>query len=90
MTLSLLAACFALPISLKAVQISLESFYNRIAFPWHLIAAAVLATVAIAFVSIISQTLKVARRNPIERNRTEKKQQYITGTIIIKNETSHD
>ena len=71
MTLSLLAACFALPISLKAVQISLESFYNRIAFPWHLIAAAVLATVAIAFVSIISQTLKVARRNPIESIRTE-------------------
>lgn len=71
MMLSLLAACFALPISMKAVQISLESFYNRIAFPWHLIAAAVLATVVIAFVSIISQTLKVARRNPIENIRTE-------------------
>ncbi len=71
MTLSLLAACFALPISLKAVQISLESFYNRIAFPWHLIAAAVLATIVIAFVSIISQTLKVARRNPIKSIRTE-------------------
>lgn len=71
MTLSLLAACFALPISLKAVQISLESFYNRIAFPWHLIAAAVLATIIIAFVSIISQTLKVARRNPIKSIRME-------------------
>lgn len=71
MMLSLLAACFALPISLKAVQISLESFYNRIAFPWHLIAAAVLATIVIAFVSIISQTLKVARRNPIKSIRTE-------------------
>ena len=71
MTFSLLAACFALPISLKAVQISLESFYNRIAFPWHLIAAAVLATIVIAFVSIISQTLKVARRNPIKSIRTE-------------------
>ena len=71
MTLSLLAACFALPISMKAVQISLESFYNRIAFPWHLIAVAVLATVVIAFVSIISQTLKVAHRNPIKSIRTE-------------------
>ena len=71
MMLSLLAACFALPISLKAVQISLESFYNRIAFPWHLIAAAVLATIVIAFVSIISQTLKVALRNPIKSIRTE-------------------
>lgn len=71
MTLSLLAACFALPISVKAVQISLESFYNRIAFPWYLITAAVLATIAIAFVSIIRQTLKVARRNPIESIRTE-------------------
>ncbi|WP_455624200.1 FtsX-like permease family protein [Parabacteroides sp.] len=71
MALSLLAACFALPISVKAVQISLESFYNRIAFPWYLITAAVLATLAIAFVSIIGQTLKVARRNPIESIRTE-------------------
>lgn len=71
MALSLLAACFALPISVKAVQISLESFYNRIAFPWYLITAAVLATIAIAFVSIIGQTLKVARRNPIKSIRTE-------------------
>lgn len=71
MAFSLLAACFALPISVKLVQISLESFYNRIAFPWHLIAIAVLATIAIAFVSIIGQTLKVARRNPIESIRTE-------------------
>ena len=71
MALSLLAACFALPISVKAVQISLESFYNRIAFPWYLITAAVLATIAIAFVSIIGQTLKVARRNPIKSIRTD-------------------
>ncbi|WP_165155598.1 FtsX-like permease family protein [Parabacteroides sp. ZJ-118] len=71
MTLSLLAACIALPFSLKAVQVSLEPFYNRIAFPWHLIAAAVLATIAIAFLSIIGQTLRVARRNPIESIRTE-------------------
>ena len=71
MALSLLAACFALPISVKTVQISLESFYNRIAFPWYLITAAVLATIAIAFVSIIGQTLKVARRNPIKSIRTE-------------------
>ena len=71
MALSLLAACFALPISVKAVQISLESFYNRIAFPWYLITAAVLATIAIAFVSIIGQTLKVALRNPIKSIRTE-------------------
>ena len=74
MALSLLAACFALPISVsgvKAVQISLESFYNRIAFPWYLITAAVLAIIAIAFVSIIGQTLKVARRNPIKSIRTE-------------------
>lgn len=71
MALSLLAACFALPTSVKAVQISLESFYNCIAFPWYLITAAVLATIAIAFVSIIGQTLKVARRNPIKSIRTE-------------------
>lgn len=69
--LSLIAACFALPISVKVVQISLESFYNRIAFPWHLIATAALATIMIAFLSIIGQTLKVARRNPIESIRTE-------------------
>ena len=44
---------------------------DRIAFPWYLITAAVLATIAIAFVSIIGQTLKVARRNPIKSIRTE-------------------
>lgn len=71
MALSLLAACFALPLSIKAVQTGLEPFYNRIAFPWHLIAIAVLTTVGIAIVSIIGQTLKVARRNPIESIRTE-------------------
>lgn len=71
MALSLLAACFALPLSIKAVQTCLESFYNRIAFPWHLIALAVLTTVGIEFVSIIGQTLKVARRNPIDSIRNE-------------------
>ena len=71
MALSLLAACFALPLSIKAVQTGLEPFSNRIAFPWHLIAVAVLTTVGIAIVSISGQTLKVARRNPIESIRTE-------------------
>ena len=70
MMLSLLAACFALPIGMKAVQISLESFYNRIAFPWHLIAAAVLATVVIAFVSIISQTLKAVSYTHLRAHET--------------------
>lgn len=71
MMLSLLAACFAFPISLKVVQISLEPFYNRIAFPWYLLIAAVVSTVVISFLAIIGQTLKVALRNPIESIRTE-------------------
>lgn len=69
--LSLLAACVSIPICHEAARFSLESFYNRIDFPWHLIAAAVMATVGIAFVSVIWQTLKVARRNPIDSIRTE-------------------
>lgn len=71
MALSLLASLLAVPLSIKAMQHYLEGFYYRMDFPWHLLAVAVLLTWLIAFLSIVGQTLKVARRNPIESIQTE-------------------
>ena len=71
MALSLLASLLAVPLSIQAMQHYLEGFYYRMDFPWHLLAVAVLLTWLIAFLSIVGQTLKVARRNPIESIQTE-------------------
>ena len=71
MLLSVMATVIAVPVSIQAMQHYLEEFYYRIEFPWHILFIAVGATWTIAFLSIIGQTLKVARRNPIESIQTE-------------------
>lgn len=71
MLMSGVATLIALPICLKAIQHYLEGFYYRIDFPWYLLVIAILATWIIAFVSVVGQTLKVARRNPIESIKIE-------------------
>lgn len=71
MALSLLASLLAVTLSIQAMRHYLEGFYYRMDFPWHLLAVAVLLTWLIAFLSIVGQTLKVARRNPIESIQTE-------------------
>ena len=71
MLLSGIATLIAVPIGLKAMQHYLEEFYYRIDFPWYLLVIAVLLAWLISFVSIVGQTWKVARRNPIESIKTE-------------------
>lgn len=71
MLLSVLAGAIAAPIAFKAMQHYLEGFYYRIDFPWAVLVVAVLAAWVISFLSIVGQTLKVARRNPIESIKTE-------------------
>ena len=71
MLLSGIATLIAVPIGLKAMQHYLEEFYYRIDFPWYLLVIAVLVAWLISFVSIVGQTWKVARRNPIESIKTE-------------------
>ena len=71
MLLSVLAGVIAVPIAIKAMQHYLEGFYYRIDFPWGVLVVAVLTALGISFLSIVGQTLKVARRNPIESIKTE-------------------
>lgn len=64
--LSLVAALLAIPISILAIRDYLDGFYNRIEFPWYLIVVALFITLWVAFVSIIGQIWRVARRNPVD------------------------
>ena len=69
--LSLLAALLSLPLALKATQMYLELFPNRIDSTWWALALSVVLTLLLALISIAWQTLKVARRNPVESIKTE-------------------
>ena len=69
--LSLIASLLALPLAIKVTEYYLEDYSNRIDFPWWALALAVVITLALALASIAWQTLKVARRNPIESIRRE-------------------
>lgn len=69
--LSLFAAIMSLPFSIMIIQRYLEDFYNRIAFPWWIVAVAIMASLLISFISVIWQTVMVAHRNPVESIRTE-------------------
>lgn len=61
----------ASPISVKIIANYLQDFPRRIDFPWWVIPAAALFTLVIAFVSVISRTLKVATSNSVESIKTE-------------------
>ena len=68
---SLIAIVIATPISIKLMQHYLEGFYNRIPFPWWVLIAAAMISLAISVFSILSQTLKTACANPIDSIKTE-------------------
>ena len=70
--MTLAAVVIASPICFWAMNLYLGDFYNRIGFPWWAIPAAALLTCLISFLSIIAQTMKTARANPVETlNRQE-------------------
>ena len=49
----------------------LQDFTYQIPMPWWALVAAAFFTLVIAFLSIISRTLKVATANPVESIKTE-------------------
>ncbi len=69
--LTLIAAAVAVPISVWAMRFYLDGFYSRISFPWWAIPLAALLTCVISCISIIAQTLKTARENPVEALKSE-------------------
>ena len=69
--LCLLAALLSMPLALKATQMYLELFPNRIDSTWWALALSVVLTLLLALASIAWQTLKVARRNPVESIKME-------------------
>lgn len=71
LVMSVVAIVLATPLSIKVMRHYLQDFYNQIDFPWWVLAATALFTIIIAFASVISRTLKVAKQNPIESIKTE-------------------
>ena len=71
LVMSLVAIILAMPLSIKAMRHYLQDFTYQIPMPWWVLAVAALFTLVIAFVSIISRTLKVATANPVESIKTE-------------------
>lgn len=71
LVMTIVSIVIASPVSVKVIAKYLQGFPIRIDFPWWVIPVAALFTLAIAFVSIISRTLKVATGNPIDSIKTE-------------------
>ena len=71
LVMSAVSIVIATPLSIKAMRHYLSDFVYQIPMPWWVLAAAALFTLAIAFLSIISRTLKVATSNPVESIKTE-------------------
>ena len=71
LNMSAVAIVIATPLSIKAMRHYLSDFTYQIPMPWWVLVAAALFTLAIAFLSIISRTLKVATSNPVESIKTE-------------------
>ena len=69
--MSAVAIVIATPLSIKAMRHYLSDFTYQIPMPWWVLVAAALFTLVIAFLSIISRTLKVATSNPVESIKTE-------------------
>lgn len=71
LVMSSVAIVLAMPLSIKAMRHYLQDFTYQIPMPWWVLAVAALFTLVIAFLSIISRTLKVATANPVESIKTE-------------------
>lgn len=61
-----LAVLVSLPLTLYCIRYYLDGFYNRIEYPWYLIAVAALLSLALSLLSILAQTYKAATDNPVE------------------------
>ena len=66
-----LSMLIAIPIAWYLLNRWLEDFAYRVDMPWQLFLAAGLGTLVIAFLTISAQTLRTARRNPVEALRYE-------------------
>ena len=64
MLMTLIAAAVAIPISVVIVRKLLETEAERITGTWWIYVAATLLILAVAYVSVLWQTLKAARTNP--------------------------
>lgn len=71
MTMSMWAALISAPISVYVIGRYLETMYRRIPFPWHLVAMALLLSLAVALLSILAQALMASRTNPVEELKKE-------------------
>lgn len=71
MKLVVVAALLAFPLAGYAMHRWLQDFAYRIALPWWVFPVAGLAAGLVALVTIVSQTVSVARANPVKSLRTE-------------------
>lgn len=69
--LSVVSVVIALPLSIRVMQQYLADFVYQIPMPWWVLPVAALFTLLIAFLSVVSRTLKVAMTNPIEYTKAE-------------------
>lgn len=69
--LSLIAFVIATPIAWYVMNLWLENFAYRISMHWWIFAGAAVITLLIAFLTVSSQALKAALKNPVESLRTE-------------------
>ncbi|MGN1256580.1 MAG: FtsX-like permease family protein [Bacteroidaceae bacterium] len=71
MVATMLSVVIAIPVSIRFIQDYLEGFYYRISFPWWALVVAALLSLVISVLSILSQTFRTARANPIDSIRAE-------------------
>ncbi|RAK70348.1 ABC transporter permease [Hymenobacter edaphi] len=71
MKLVLVAALLAFPLSWYVMHRWLQDFAYRINMPWWVFPLAGLAAAGVALATIVSQTVSVARANPVKSLRTE-------------------
>lgn len=67
----LIAFCFAAPVSWYAMHKWLQHFAYRTEISWWVYLVALLASVSIAFLTIVWQTYRAARMNPVDALRYE-------------------
>ena len=71
MTLVLIASLIAFPVAWWAMNNWLKDFPYRIEISWWIFAAAIIAALAIALLTVSFQSVKAAMANPVKSLRTE-------------------
>lgn len=69
--LTVVAIVIAIPLSIKWMEYYLQTFYNRIDFPWWALVVAALLSLLISLLSVITQSYRMAIMNPYDNIRTE-------------------